>query len=148
MNKSFFEEPEQSQLDTLDAAQEVLGIDRINIEKDFWMCWALEKLFQMIENQFVFKGGTTLSKVYEVIDRYSEDIDITVNYGKFIPEIDFTQISNAQLSKLSDKLKENLEDYLRDKVTPYLNAQYSAEFNNQAGEFTLTDSFCKITITL
>lgn len=139
MNKSFFEESEQSKLDILDAAQEVLGIDRINIEKDFWMCWALEKLFQMPDNQFVFKGGTTLSKVYEIIDRYSEDIDITVNYGKFIPEINFTQISNNQLSKLSDKLKENLEDYLRDEVIPYLKSQYLIEFNNKLGGFTLHD---------
>jgi predicted nucleotidyltransferase component of viral defense system len=139
VNKGFFKESESSQLDTLDAAQEVLGIDRINIEKDIWMCWVLEKLFQMAENQFVFKGGTTLSKVYELIDRYSEDIDITVNYGKFSPEIDFTQISNTQLAKLSDKLKENLENYLRDEVAPYLNAQYAVEFNNQYGEFTLHD---------
>lgn len=139
MNKSFVEESKQSKLDTLDAAQEVLGIDRINIEKDFWMCWALEKLFQMKENQFVFKGGTTLSKVYQVIDRYSEDIDITVNYGKFIKEIDFTNISNTQLLKISDKLKENLESYLKDEVAPYLNAQYSTEFNDRLGEFTLHD---------
>lgn len=139
MNKAFFAKSLQSKLNTLDAAQEVLGIDRINIEKDIWMCWVLEKLFQMENNQFVFKGGTTLSKVYEVIDRYSEDIDITVNYAKFIPEIDFTKISNTQLSKLSDKLKGNLANYLQSEVMPYLNAQYTSEFNDSATAFTLPD---------
>ncbi len=139
MNKKFFEASEQTWLDTLEAAQEILGIDRINIEKDFWMCFALEKLFQMPDHQFVFKGGTTLSKVYEIIERYSEDIDITVNYGKFIPQIDFTKISNSQLSKLSDTLKANLEKYLQDIVMPYLNAQYLKEFNNYSGGFTLHD---------
>lgn len=50
------------------------------LEKDFWVCWILECLFTMegVPNM-VFKGGTSLSKVFKAIDRFSEDVDITVD---------------------------------------------------------------------
>src|SRR5580692_504759 len=50
-------------------------------EKDFWVCWTLRELFhgiQGIGDYLVFKGGTSLSKVYRAINRFSEDVDITV----------------------------------------------------------------------
>src|ERR1039458_3410977 len=50
-------------------------------EKDFWVCWTLGQLFQGIPgigDHLVFKGGTSLSKVYRAINRFSEDVDITV----------------------------------------------------------------------
>src|SRR5664280_132192 len=49
------------------------------LEKDVWLCWTLDVLFsQDGRPQMAFKGGTSLSKVYGVIDRFSEDIDITI----------------------------------------------------------------------
>ena len=46
-------------------------------EKDFWVCWVLKKLFvsEELATNLVFKGGTSQSKVYGFIDRFSEDID-------------------------------------------------------------------------
>lgn len=50
------------------------------LEKDFWVCWALGRLFSAKSlPELTFKGGTSLSKAYGVIDRFSEDIDITVD---------------------------------------------------------------------
>ena len=51
-------------------------------EKDFWVCWVLKKLFESEElaTNLVFKGGTSLSKVYGLIDRFSEDIDLVLNW--------------------------------------------------------------------
>ena len=51
------------------------------VEKDFWVCWLLGLLFADAElaPHLVFKGGTSLSKVYGVIDRFSEDIDLSVS---------------------------------------------------------------------
>ena len=52
-----------------------------NIEKDFWVCWTLDALFNELEAggpRLLFKGGTSLSKAYGLIERFSEDIDITV----------------------------------------------------------------------
>ena len=50
------------------------------IEKDFWVCWILKVLFSLPEvgEHFTFKGGTSLSKCYNVIKRFSEDIDISI----------------------------------------------------------------------
>ncbi|MFC1498256.1 nucleotidyl transferase AbiEii/AbiGii toxin family protein [Verrucomicrobiota bacterium] len=51
------------------------------IEKDFWVCWTLKHLFghPTLGSDLIFKGGTTLSKVYNVIQRFSEDIDISIS---------------------------------------------------------------------
>ncbi len=50
------------------------------IEKDFWVCWTLRRLFSLDEfrKHLTFKGGTTLSKVYGVIERFSEDVDVAI----------------------------------------------------------------------
>jgi hypothetical protein len=58
-----------------------IGTTLQNIEKDFWVCWTLWALFQELGGQgprLLFKGGTSLSKAYGLIARFSEDIDITV----------------------------------------------------------------------
>jgi predicted nucleotidyltransferase component of viral defense system len=51
-----------------------------SVEKDFWVCWALEQLFTLPEpaGHLTFKGGTSLSKAWGLIDRFSEDIDLTI----------------------------------------------------------------------
>ena len=48
------------------------------IEKDFWVCYMLDHLFNdcVYRDSFVFKGGTSLSKSYHLIERFSEDIDL------------------------------------------------------------------------
>lgn len=51
------------------------------VEKDFWVCWILSQLFSVehgFGNHLVFKGGTSLSKAYAAIVRFSEDVDITI----------------------------------------------------------------------
>ncbi len=58
-----------------------LGAPEQNIEKDFWVCWALDALFNRLppgSPRLLFKGGTSLSKAFGLIFRFSEDIDITV----------------------------------------------------------------------
>ena len=58
-----------------------LGTAEQNIEKDFWVCWTLDALFNGLPAggpRLLFKGGTSLSKGYGLIERFSEDIDITV----------------------------------------------------------------------
>ena len=51
------------------------------MEKDFWVCWLLDRLFLLDEfkGNLVFKGGTSLSKVFGVIQRFSEDIDLSIS---------------------------------------------------------------------
>lgn len=63
-----------------DEAVQKLGIVFPIIEKDFWVVWTLERLFSLdeLKNHLTFKGGTSLSKVYGLIDRFSEDIDVSI----------------------------------------------------------------------
>lgn len=51
------------------------------IEKDFWVCWSLYRLFQVLRfrPQLIFKGGTSLSKAYNAVERFSEDVDLSLS---------------------------------------------------------------------
>lgn len=51
------------------------------VEKDFWVCWTLKRLFGLTDvgADMIFKGGTSLSKAYGAIERFSEDIDISID---------------------------------------------------------------------
>jgi hypothetical protein len=57
------------------------AVDPVIVEKEFWVCWLLGVLFSIPElaPHIVFKGGTSLSKVFGVIDRFSEDVDLSVS---------------------------------------------------------------------
>jgi hypothetical protein len=63
--------------DVIAACAEAMGIPEVYIEKDYWLCYLLKKLSNSsYKEQVVFKGGTSLSKVYKIIERFSEDIDL------------------------------------------------------------------------
>lgn len=84
-----------------------LGIMAPLVEKDFWVCFTLSHLFRPsnVAKHLIFKGGTTLSKVYGIINRFSEDIDLTVDRRA----LGFTGESNpnnAPSRKKRDKLIE------------------------------------------
>ena len=56
------------------------NLSPVILEKDFWVCWLLGILFESeFAGSLVFKGGTSLSKVFGVIDRFSEDIDLSLS---------------------------------------------------------------------
>jgi len=59
-----------------------LGMNPAIVEKDFWVCWILKQIFAepALKDHMVFKGGTSLSKVYGLIDRFSEDIDLILDW--------------------------------------------------------------------
>lgn len=79
-------------------------------EKDFWICWTLKKLFELptLGKHLTFKGGTSLSKIYNVINRFSEDIDVSIHRSYFgydgekDPEnVNSTNERNKRLEELS-----------------------------------------------
>jgi len=57
------------------------GMGAVILEKDYWVCWTLKELFQLpvIGEHLIFKGGTSLSKVFKIIERFSEDIDVSID---------------------------------------------------------------------
>ncbi len=91
-----------------DEAVQKLGIAFPILEKDFWVVWTLEKLFSLkeLKSHLTFKGGTSLSKVYGLIERFSEDIDVSIEkdfLGFGAPEND------PELAKSARKQKAALE---------------------------------------
>jgi predicted nucleotidyltransferase component of viral defense system len=63
------------------AAAQKSGLGAVVLEKDFWVCWILKELFGLpvIGQHLIFKGGTSLSKVFKIINRFSEDIDVSID---------------------------------------------------------------------
>lgn len=67
---------------TLDAAAERLDISATAVEKDYWVSEVLRVVAREFEQDFVFKGGTSLSKGYRIVERFSDDIDVLVLPGE------------------------------------------------------------------
>ncbi len=95
------------------------------LEKDIWVCWVLDALFSMPDpHPMAFKGGTSLSKIYGIIDRFSEDVDVTLDYRAFDDGFDpFAEgASRTAIRRFSERLKVRVASYVRDIVAPALDA--------------------------
>src|SRR5438132_11055884 len=80
MKLSFLELPPEERRLYLEQAAIRRNVSPVILEKDFWVCWLLGILFESeFADSLVFKGGTSLSKVFGVIDRFSEDIDLSLS---------------------------------------------------------------------
>jgi len=93
-----------------------LGTTVQNVEKDFWVCWTLDALFNGLPAggpRLLFKGGTSLSKGHGLIERFSEDIDIIV----FRADIDVAA-SVDDLEGLSRKKREKRLEDIREACRP------------------------------
>ena len=79
-----------------------MGMQPNVIEKDFWVCFMLDHLFHdcKYKNAFVFKGGTSLSKSYHVIERFSEDIETV-----FITNLWLRKIMNDEVNPWEERSK-------------------------------------------
>ena len=112
--------------DILQTAAAQLGQQSAVLEKDVWVSWALQSLFTLPNaHPMAFKGGTSLSKVYKVINRFSEDVDVTIDYRAFEEDFDpFAEsVSNTAIRKYSDRLKEHVNQYANNIVVPHIKSQ-------------------------
>lgn len=80
----------------------VTGLPAVSVEKDFWVCWALRELFSLpgYAEGLTFKGGTSLSKGWGLIRRFSEDVDLVIDRrgwdaGRTVPRKPRTAARNA-----------------------------------------------------
>ena len=103
------------------------------LEKDLWICWALETLFNMPDRlSMACKVGASLSKVFNVIHRFSEDIDLTISYDEFCDKDIFAStISRAQLKKITQDIKIKVAKHINDIIIPYFNEIISLQFKNK-----------------
>lgn len=99
--------------DLITLTSKALSLPNHFVEKDYWVTYVLSKLTQTkYSNNFIFKGGTALSKAYKIIFRFSEDIDLTV---------DIEEMSGNQKKKVIDltskEITEGLPEIYKDGIT-------------------------------
>lgn len=102
-----------------------LGTASQNIEKDFWVCWTLDALFNGLKEggpRLLFKGGTSLSKGFGLINRFSEDIDVTV-FRDDIGE----PATIEELEALSGNKRRARLDAIKEACQAYINGPLRAE---------------------
>lgn len=101
MNTTWLTLPQERRIEILNQATEFTGLPVEAIEKDWWVTLALNACFSLpYSEHIIFKGGTSLSKAWNLIERFSEDIDLALD-RKFLGfEGD---ISKTQIRKLRTK---------------------------------------------
>jgi len=104
-----------------------LGTTPQNVEKDFWVCWTLDALFNGLPGgpRLLFKGGTSLSKGFGLIQRFSEDIDITV----FRDDLGEAH-SVEELQSLSRKKRDAALDAIKAACEAYINGPLLTELTD------------------
>lgn len=138
MAKHFFSLSTDEQAALIQQAGVRLDLTDLIIEKDLWVCWLLEQIFALPIHA-AFKGGTSLSKVFGLINRFSEDCDITIDYRNFKPDLKLADLNRTQLKKISAELKAQLQSYIAKVVLPYLQEQVAKLFQEETFEIELSE---------
>ncbi len=105
-----------------------IGTTEQNVEKDFWVCWTLDALFHRVPAggpRLLFKGGTSLSKAFGLIKRFSEDIDVTVfrsDLGEPAPIEELEALSPKKRRARLDAIRDACRRYIHDDLRPQLEA--------------------------
>lgn len=125
MNPGFLEFLSASQEDRRDVflgTARRLGTPEQNVEKDFWVTWTLDALFNGLPDghpRLLFKGGTSLSKAYGLIFRFSEDIDITVfreDLGQAASIEELEALSGKKRHAKLDAIKSACREYIQETL--------------------------------
>ncbi len=105
------------------------------VEKDFWVCWMLGRLFghPELSKVILFKGGTSLAKVFHLIERFSEDIDLIIDWRLLTEENPKAKRSKTHQDLFNEGINESAQVYIREKmlaeirkaVTPCCTAEIS-----------------------
>ena len=126
----------QQRIELFEQTTQATGMDPVIVEKDFWVCWTLKELFQLpvVGGHLIFKGGTSLSKVFKVIERFSEDIDVSIDRG-FLgfgganePE---AGTSNKEKQRRIEALKAACQNKIADELLPAFDAAIKAKVGHK-----------------
>ena len=113
-----------------------MGLNDAIVEKDFWVCFTLDHLFHRCpwKDAITFKGGTSLSKAFNLISRFSEDIDLILDwrvlgYGKDVP---WEKRSNTKQDAFNKEANARAEVFLAEQLCPTVRAEFSRELGCEA----------------
>ncbi|MGO8670795.1 MAG: nucleotidyl transferase AbiEii/AbiGii toxin family protein [Capsulimonadaceae bacterium] len=121
--------PENDRRDLFSQTAAARGLAPAIVEKDFWVCWTLKHVFGLtMAPHLLFKGGTSLSKIYSAIQRFSEDIDLSIHrdhlgFGGDNDPMLLT--SNTQRDKKIEALKAECSACIRDEFMPDLRKSFT-----------------------
>jgi hypothetical protein len=122
-----------------------VGTTEQNVEKDFWVCWTMAALFQERPAgapRLLFKGGTSLSKAFGLIQRFSEDIDITVfreDLGEPVSIDELETLSTRRRRAKLDAIRAACQRYLMEDLRPQLAVQVAAATRTAPGADVVID---------
>lgn len=124
--------PNDDQRELLKFSERLTGCSAYLLEKDTWVVDTLRALFDApFHEDLVFKGGTSLSKAYQVIRRFSEDIDITYSIRAIIPEWvgegngDPIPPTRSQEKRWTDRIRSRLAERVCEQVLPTIEKELS-----------------------
>lgn len=122
------------QRELLEQGARVSGIDGAVLEKDYWVTWTLARLFVLPEFQghLTFKGGTSLSKAYRLIARFSEDVDVSFHreFLGFGDEHDPERAKGNEQKRRLDALQQACVEAIRQRLVPALTAVAQSELGD------------------
>lgn len=122
----------EDRLEALSVAGDATGQPMHLLEKDVWVVWALNTVFVApFGPHLAFKGGTSLSKAYGLIQRFSEDVDLTYDVRHLIGAafegldnalqgFDLLPASTSQQRRITKLVRERLPIWVAEIVAPYV----------------------------
>jgi len=120
-----------------------IGINEAMAEKDFWVCLTLDYLFHKckLKESFTFKGGTSLSKCYGLIHRFSEDIDLILDWRLlgYTKDEPWENRSNTKQDAFNKEANRRAEVFLKEELLPLLRGDFS-EILDAEPEFYIDES--------
>ena len=132
MMDEFVKLPKEEQLAWINEAASRKGVTPTIIEKDYWVCWTLKEIFSIneLKSILIFQGGTSLSKAHRLIERFSEDIDLTVDRAFLgISDSDIYENTRKKRDKLLQEIGSRLAIKLEVEVLPLLKTKFSESFS-------------------
>lgn len=118
--------PAQDRRDALGVAADRSGRPTHLLEKDVWVVWALATLYAApLGEHLVFKGGTSLSKAYQVIRRFSEDVDLTYDIRAIAPDLvgdngEALPKTRSEEKRWSSEVRRRLPAWVAETVQPVI----------------------------
>ncbi|HIP44263.1 MAG TPA: nucleotidyl transferase AbiEii/AbiGii toxin family protein [Sulfurospirillum arcachonense] len=99
-----------------------MGTTNAIVEKDFWVVWVLSKVFadERLNSILMFKGGTSLSKVFDLIGRFSEDVDLILDWTLVTKDDPCATRTNNKQDKFNKLVNESAKTYIEDTLLPIL----------------------------
>ena len=127
MAESWFSLSQDDQTEALEYAAARIGRPAHLLEKDIWVVWALSAIYEStLASKLTFKGGTSLSKVYHIIDRFSEDVDLTYDIRELAADLlqqgNPIPASSSQEKKISSAVRHRLPAWIETTVRPVIEA--------------------------